>query len=262
MGDGDNAHGGILASRRALITGSTRGIGRAISQRFLQEGARVVVNSEVEDEDAAEMRAWFAHQGHCPAYIAADLSRPEDCERLVAEAAAHLGGLDLLVNCAAFVDTFRLLESSDAFIDRVIATNLRGPILTCRAALPHLARAATGGHPACIINVGSGSGIQGHALLTVYSASKGGLHAFTRALARELGGTGVRCNAVVPGWIENAVPQDKSDTSWGAWLDYAGHCPLGRAGTVEEVAAVVAQLAGHDSSYVNGQLIVVDGGAM
>ena len=252
---------GCLSGRRALVTGSTRGIGRAIVLRFLAEGAVVAANSEADDDDARGTRALISGIGREAAFLAADVSDPRACEALVTRAVEHLGGLDLLVNCAAFVDLSSLRESTEAFIERVLRTNLQGPLLLCRAALPYLIEAA-GGVPACVVNIGSSSGLEGHALLTAYSASKGGLHAFTRALARELRGTGVRCNAVVPGWIENAVPADDQDSSWEAWLDYERRCPLERAGSVDEVAAVVARLASADFSYVNGQLLVVDGGTM
>jgi len=252
---------GCLRGRRALVTGSTQGIGLAMAERFLAEGAQVVFNSEVDDEHAAAARTGLSATGFQPLYIAADVSVPAEAERLVTTAAGHLGGLDLLVNCAAFVDTCTLEDSDDPFIDRVLNTNLRGPMVVCRTALPWLKEAAAAGVPACVINIGSGSGLEGHARLTAYSASKGGLHAFTRALARELKGIGVRCNAVIPGWIENAVPDDVTDSCWQAWLQYLERCPLGRAGSVHEVAAVAARLASVDFSYVNGQLICVDGGA-
>lgn len=246
-----------LEGRKALVTGSTRGIGLAIACRLEADGAAVVINSELDDDDAKAARK--AVSGH---YVRADVSDAGQCRKLVELAAARMDGLDLLVNNAAYVDTMVLSDAADEVIDRMIAVNLRGPILICQAALTHLSRASAEGRTACIVNIGSGSGIEGHRLLTPYSAAKGGLHAFTQALARELRGTGVRVNAVVPGWIENAVPDGDTDDSWEAWLDYLRRCPLERAGTVDEVAAVVARLAGGDFSYVNGQLLVVDGGAM
>lgn len=248
---------GNLAGRRVLVTGSTRGTGLAIARRLIADGAKVVINSEKDDEDARSARAEL--QTH---YIKADVGNREQCRTLVEATVKRLDGLDLLINCAAFVDLVSLSDASDRFIDRTLEVNIRGPILVCRAALPYLQKAASDNRESCIVNVGSGSGIEGHSMLTIYSASKGGLHSFTRALSRELKGTGIRCNAVLPGWLENAVPDDEADRSWAAWHEYLHRCPLERAGRVEEVAAVVALVASREFSYVNGQLILVDGGAM
>jgi len=254
--------GGCLAGRRALITGSTRGIGLVIALRLLTEGANIVINSEADNEDAFHARSLLTEYGFRASYVCADVSDASACSYLVSETVRRLGGLDLLVNCAAHVKMDALEVVDDQVIDLILRTNLRGPLLVSKAALPHLIGAAATGAEACIVNIGSSSGIEGGARLTVYSASKGGLHALTRALARELKATNVRCNAVIPGWIENAVPEDESDEDWEAWLDYIKRCPLQRAGTREEVAAVVARLASADFRYVNAQLLLVDGGTL
>ena len=253
---------GILNGRRALITGSTRGIGRAIAQGFLNEGSTIVINSEVEDDDTLHARELLDEYGLKDNYICADLSDRNACTYLVSESVRLLGGLDLLVNCAAYVKMNPLDSMDDEEINCILQTNLHGPLFTSKAALPYLVMAAAKGIESCIINIGSCSGIEGHDHLAAYSASKGGVHALTRALARELRSTNVRCNAVIPGWIENAVPDDESDKSWDAWLDYLKRCPMQRAGKTDEVASVVVSLASEKFSYVNAQLIIVDGGAM
>ena len=250
---------GCLTDRRALITGSTRGIGLAIASRFLKEGASVVINSEAEDADAVNARTFLKEYGCRTSYVCADVSQSGACSYLVAEAVERFGGLDILVNCAAYVEMDALEALEDGVINRILHTNLQGPLLVTKAALPHLIGAAAMGLESCIVNIGSSSGIEGHAGLTAYSASKGGLHALTRALARELAGTHVRCNAVIPGWIENAVSEEESDEDREAWMDYLKRCPLHRPGKMDEVAAVVARLASADFRYVNAQLLLVDG---
>jgi NAD(P)-dependent dehydrogenase (short-subunit alcohol dehydrogenase family) len=257
----ENQHG-LLNGRRALITGSTRGIGLAIARSFLNEGSGIVINSEAEDDDALHAKELLRKYGLQNNYICADLSDRNGCAYLVSESVKLLGGLDVLVNCAAYVRMDSLDIMDDDEIGRILQTNLHGPLFTSKAALPYLVKAAAEGVESCIINIGSSSGIEGHDRLVAYSASKGGVHALTRALAHELRSTNVRCNAVIPGWIENAVPGDESDESWEAWLDYLKHCPMQRAGKTDEVASVVVSLASKKFSYVNAQLIIVDGGAI
>lgn len=261
MSNNHNNHNGILNGRRALITGSTRGIGLAIARSFLHEGSSIVINSEAEDDDASHAKELLDEYGLRNNYVCVDLSDRNACTYLVSESVKLLGGLDVLVNCAAYVAMDSLDIMDDDEINRILQTNLHGPLFTSKAALPHLVKAAAEGIESCIINIGSTSGLEGHDRLVAYSASKGGVHALTRALAHELRSTNVRCNAVIPGWIENAVPDDESDESWGAWLDYLKQCPLQRAGTTDEVASVVVSVASKNFSYVNAQLIVVDGGA-
>lgn len=241
-----------LQGMLALITGGGHGIGRGILDRFLEEGATVVV---------AQRRPLPADLERHPAVqsLQADLTDAAAIPRIVDEAAERLGGLDVLVNNAGMMFERSPHELTVAEWDRMMALNLRAPMFLAQAAIPHLARRGGGS----IVSIGSIEGIgtnPGHA---AYSASKAGLHGLTRALAVDLGAEGIRVNAIAPGWIRTDLAQDYlagfADPAAAVGEIEVLH-PLGRLGAPEDIGDAAVFLAGPQSRFVTGQTMVVDGG--
>lgn len=238
-----------FAEQRVLVTGASRGLGRDIALRFASEGASVFIgyrNRRQEAEDCAARCVTFGVEATPIALDLADASS-------VRVAISGLPALDVLVNNAATVrDQFFLLQS-DADDAEVIAINLSGTMACIRAALPGMMRSGKG----VVVNVASVAAIHGSPGQASYSASKGGIIALTRTLARELSGRGIRVNAVAPGIFDAGMAQRMDHRVREARLQLL---PMGRAGRSEELASVVAFLASDEASYITGQTIAVDGG--
>lgn len=242
-----------LTSRAALITGSSRGIGRAIALHLARQGASIAINY-VRNEKAAKQvqETIHSHKGQT-VLVQGDISVPEQAERVVDTAQEAFGRLDILVNNAGFNRDTLLLRMSVQDWDEVMAINLRGAFLCTKAALRHMLRQRWGR----VINIGSVAGIAGNAGQANYAAAKAGLTGFTKAVAREMGSRGITANVVAPGLVKTElteeIPSEMIDLAMQRIF-------VGRLGTPEDIAACVAFLASEEASYMSGQVLVVDGG--
>lgn len=234
-----------------LVTGGTRGIGRAIVAAFVQGGAKVTFTG-TNEAAAAEATAASGAPDQCH-FIQADVSSADGCQAAVDAAVAFGGGLDVVVNNAGITRDQLLMRMSEEDWDRVQDVNLKGAFLTTKAAARRLMKSKRGR----LINITSVVGITGNAGQANYAASKAGLIGFTKAVAKELAGRGVTANAVAPGYIQTDMTADLPE---GATEGLMSLIPLARMGTSEDVAGVVTFLASEGAGYVTGQVIPVDGG--
>lgn len=240
-----------LEGKVAVVTGATRGLGRAIAEAYLQAGADLVVNYNKTPAD--DLVTLGESLGRRVLAVPADVSQVADCERLIGAAVGELGKVDILVNNAGITRDGLLVRMSDGDWNAVIETNLRSVFGCSREAAKHMMKARSG----CIINVSSVAGIMGNAGQTNYAASKAGVIAFTKSLARELASRGVRVNAIAPGFIDSDMTRVLSDKVKEA---VKAEVPLGRFGEPGEIAGAALYLASPLASYVTGTVIVVDGG--
>ncbi|MDI6900433.1 MAG: 3-oxoacyl-[acyl-carrier-protein] reductase [Anaerosomatales bacterium] len=242
-----------LTGKRALVTGSSRGIGAAIARRLAADGAAVAVNYAGSEEAARAVVASIRDAGGTAVALRADISDPADAAALVERSHAELGGLDILVNNAGITRDGLLVRMSDEDWRSVIDTNLTGAFNTTRSAAKLMMKARTGS----IVNIASVVGISGNAGQANYAAAKAGLIGFTRTVARELASRGVRANAVAPGFIETDMTSALPEAARTAALDAIA---MKRFGSTEDVASLVAFLASDEAAYITGQVVAVDGG--
>jgi meso-butanediol dehydrogenase/(S,S)-butanediol dehydrogenase/diacetyl reductase len=240
-----------FANKTVIVTGAGSGIGAATARRFAAEGANVVLagrRREKLEEVAAGLEASRVLVRET------DVVKQEEVEGLVAAAVERFGGLDVMVNNAATAAFMPFMEGAVEEWHRIFAVNVDGVFFGCRAAIPHLLK--TGGS---IVNVSSVSGTGGDWNLSFYNASKGAVSNLTRALALEMGGRGVRVNAVTPSLTATDVVAEITSNA-ELMEKFRDRIPMGRAAEPREVAAVVAFLASEDASFVNGVNLPVDGG--
>ncbi len=240
-----------LEGQVAVVTGGSRGIGRAISEELLRAGADLVVNYHRTPVDA--LSALAAELGRRVVAVRADVSVAADCERLIEAAVAEFKKVDVLVNNAGITRDGLLMRMDEAAWDAVLTTNLKSAFATCRAAVKHMMRARAGS----IINISSVSGIMGNAGQTNYAASKAGLIGFTKSLAREVASRGIRVNAIAPGFITSDMTDGLDDKVKEKVL---GEIPLHRFGDPADIANAALYLASPLSAFVTGSTLVVDGG--
>lgn len=242
----------LLEGKTAVITGASRGIGKAIAVRFAQEGCNVAFTDLFEDENMKNTENELQSLGVKAKGYASDASNFEDTDRVVNEIVKEFGQIDALVNNAGITKDTLLMRMTEEQWDAVINVNLKSVFNFTKAAQRTMLKQRSGS----IINLSSVVGVSGNAGQSNYSASKAGIIGFTKSVARELGSRGVRSNAIAPGFIitemTGKIPED-ARKAWEASI------PLKRGGTPEEVAGVALFLASDLSSYVSGQVIQVCG---
>lgn len=242
-----------LTGRVALVTGSTRGIGRAIAEVLAAAGASVAVTGREQERADSAAAEIAAQAGATVRGYACDVGDMAQCTALVESVEKDFGALDLLVNNAGITRDNLIMRLKDEDWDLVINANLRGAFATCRAASRGMMKRRYGR----IVNLASVVGLMGNKGQTNYAASKAGLIGLTKSLARELGSRGVLANVVAPGYIETdmtaAMPPE-------AKTSLAGSIPLERLGVPADIASMVAFLVSDHAAYVTGQVFVVDGG--
>ena len=241
-----------LSGKVALVTGSSRGIGRAIAERLSRDGAAVAVNYISNASGAEETAAEIKAAGGDAIALPADVSKLEDIQRLFDQTIEHYGRLDILINNAGIRISKNVADINEAEYDRLFAINVKGTFFACQQAAR---RFSDGGR---IINISSAVTRMMLPAYSIYAASKGAVDQITRVLAKELGGRHITVNAVAPGPVDTELFRDgKSDEQIQLMAQMAA---LGRVGEVQDIADAVAFLASDDARWITGQCIHVNGG--
>ena len=242
-----------LSGQRALVTGASRGIGRAVALRLASEGASVALNYNSGQQEAETVAAEITAAGGSAVTLQGNVADATQAEALVDAAAEALGGLDILVNNAGITRDNLLMRLSEDDWDAVIDTNLKGAFLCTKAAIRPMLRQRSGR----VVNMSSVVAITGNPGQANYTAAKAGLIGFTRTVAREVASRGITVNAIAPGFIAtqmvDSIPEDLQ-------AQIRERIPLGAFGTPEDVAGCVAFLVSADAAYVTGQVLSIDGG--
>ena len=241
-----------LKGQVAIVTGSARGIGRAIALELARRGADVVI-TDIDENQARDTAAEITAAGRRSLAIRCDVSQRAELGALVDQTVAQLGRLDIFVNNAGITRDTLIVRMTEEQWDQVLDINLKGTFLGCQAASKVMMKARAGK----IVNVASITGLIGNVGQANYAASKGGVVALTRTVAKELAARNITVNAVAPGFIETEMTRELPEKARAAFLEQV---PLRRAGRPEDVARLVAFLCSSEADYITGQCITIDGG--
>lgn len=243
----------LLNGKVAIITGASRGIGKAIAQEFVHQGATVVFTYRSSEEKARALEVELSANGGNAKGFQSDASKMDQAEQLVSDVVASYGTIDIIVNNAGITDDTLLMRMTEDQWDRVIDVNLKSCFVLTKAVMRTMLKKRSGS----IINVSSVVGVQGNPGQANYAASKAGILGFTKSVALELGSRNIRCNAVAPGFIETEMTASLDENTVQSWRDAI---PLKRGGKPQDVAQLCTFLASDMSSYITGQTLCVDGG--
>ncbi len=247
-----------FTGKTAIITGGAGGIGRAIAERFLREGATVII-ADIDHKRGEAIERDLSSLGKVQ-FQKADVSRRLDVHNLIAAAIEHFGDLDILINNAGIVHAAEFLDVTEADFDRVLAVNLKGAFLAGQAVARYLVeRVEKGGAPGAIVNMSSINAKVAIPTQVPYSVSKGGMDQLTKVMALALAPYNIRVNAIGPGSVQTDM---LSATNPDARHRLLSRTPLGRIGEPAEIAAIAAFLASDDASYITGQTLYADGGRL
>jgi len=247
-----------VKDRIAIVTGAGSGIGQASAIRLAEEGAKVIC-ADINLESATNTAQQIKAAGFIAAGYSLDISDSQACIALVDHTVTKFGAIDILVNNAGVNLPGVFHEVSNETIDRTLNVNVKGAMYLTRAALPHMLKNSRGS----IVNMSSVNGLVSEPYLSVYSASKGAIVMFTRGIALDYAKTGIRCNAICPGWVDTPINHAHAKMLGG--LDHVyktidSFQPIGRPGTSREIANVVLFLASDESSFMTGSIVSADGG--
>lgn len=242
----------MLEGKVALVTGASRGIGRAIAMELAKQGAKVAFTYLSSVEKGQALEAELTALGTQAKGYRSDASKYDEAEKLVADVLADLGGLDVVVNNAGITQDGLLMRMTEEQWDKVIEVNLKSVFNLTKAATKPMMKARSGS----IINLSSVVGVRGNAGQSNYAASKAGIIGFSKSVAIELGSRNIRCNVIAPGFIETEMTGHLDEKVVAEW---AAAIPMKRAGKAEEIASVVTFLASDMSSYISGQVLEVNG---
>ena len=247
-----------VAGRVAIVTGAASGIGKASAIRLAEEGASVVC-ADLNESGAQETAAQISGQGGVASANAIDISSSKECSSLVDATVAKYGAIDILVNNAGVNLPGVFHEVTDETIARTLNVNVAGAMYLTRAAIPHMLKNSRGS----IINMSSVNGLVSEPFLSVYSASKGAIVMLTRGIALDYAKTGIRCNAICPGWVDTPINHAHAKMLGGldhVYSTISSFQPIGRPGEPREIAHLVLFLASDESSFITGSIISADGG--
>ncbi len=245
----------LLENKVAIVTGGSRGIGKAICEKFIAEGATVIFTYLSSDEKARALEAELTKNGGVAKGFRSDAANAAQAQQLIDEVAAQYGKIDILVNNAGITKDGLLMRMSEQDWDDVINTNLKSVFNTVKAVQKYMLKQRSGS----IINLSSVVGVSGNAGQSNYSASKAGVIGFTKSVALELGSRNIRSNAIAPGFIETEMTAVLDEKTVQGWRD---SIPLKRGGQPEDVADLCAFLGSDMSKYITGQCINVCGGML
>ncbi|MGN9162920.1 3-oxoacyl-[acyl-carrier-protein] reductase [Clostridium sulfidigenes] len=243
----------MFKGKNVVVTGGSRGIGRAIAIEFGKKGANVVINYVSSDAEAEKVAEEIKSFGGNAILVKGDVSSFEEGKKLIDETVKVFGTIDILINNAGITKDGLIMRMKEEHFDKVIDINLKGVFNTCKSAVSHMLKQRSGK----IINISSVVGVVGNAGQANYAASKAGVIGLTKSIAKEVGARGITVNAVAPGFIKSDMTDVLSEKVKDGML---GLIPLNRFGNVEDVARTVVFLASEGGDYITGQVINVDGG--